>query len=149
MISKKEIKTLIPLLGRIQQPEEGLPLEVFEVLTKIVPFVACELVIRNEEGGLLLTYREDKFWTGWHFPGGLMRFNDTFKKRLELVVKNELRSNLKAHKFLFPINYSYPKQNPRGHVVSLVFLCELAVKPKVGTLFTSMPSDIVNDHKRL
>lgn len=149
MISEGDIRTLGRLLAKIERPEQGLQQEVFDVLVKLVPFVACEMVVMNHRREILLTYRRDEFWQGWHFPGGLMRYNDTFEKRLKETVKRELGAGLKSHRFLFPINYRYPKNNPRGHAVSLVFLCQLKDKPKDGKFFAKMPKDIINDHRML
>lgn len=155
MFAKKEIKQLTSLLKKIDNPQKGLPQEVFEALIKKIPFIGCELVIiRNanisiptsQTGEILLTWRDDKWWKGWHFPGGLLRYGESFKKRLTEVAKNELGVNFKSHKFLFPINYN---QCPRGHGVSLVFLCETKTKPKAGRFFKKMPKNIIREHKEL
>lgn len=144
MLNKKEISQLQKLLSKIKYPE--LREEVFEALVKVVPFVACELVIVNNKKELLLTYREDEYWQGWHFPGGLMRFNDSFAKRIREVAKNELGIRVKDYKFLFPMNYTH---SPRGHAVGLVFICITKDKPKDGRFFATMPKAIIKGHREV
>lgn len=142
-ITQNEIDALVRLLGKVKNPEKGLPAEVFNALTRIVPFSACEMVVINKNKEILLTHREDQWWKGWHIPGGLLRMNEDFKTRLSKVAKNELGAKLKSFKFLFPMNY--PK-TPRGHDVSLVFLCTLSGKPQHGTFFKNLPKNTIKEH---
>ena len=146
MLSKKEIKELSTLLKKIDNPYDGLPQPVFEVLCGIIPFVACELAIVNEKNEVLLAWRQDEWWHGWHFPGGLLRFRESFEERLEKVAWDELGLNLTSHKFLFVKDCS---QSARGHVVSLVFLCHTVMTPKKGKFFKKMPKNIIEGHKEI
>jgi len=145
MLNQKETKRLVLLLKKIDKPHEGLPQLVFDALTKIVPFVACELVIAEKEG-VLLTWREDKWWKGWHFPGGLLRFQESFKERIEQVAWKEFGVNVSSFKFLFAKDCSHSK---RGCGVSLVFLCKTAMAPNRGKFFKKMPKNIIGDHREL
>ena len=145
MLDKKELKQLVSLLKKIDKPHDGLPQPVFCALCDVIPFVACELVVVGKKG-ILLTWREDKWWKGWHFPGGLLRYRESFDERIQKVAFDELGINLTSYKFLFPINYS---QGVRGHSVSLVFLCETAMVPKDGKFFKKMPKNIIEAHKEL
>ena len=63
MLDQKETKRLSALLKKIDKPHEGLPQPVFDALSRLVPFIACELVIKTEEG-ILLVWREDEWWKG-------------------------------------------------------------------------------------
>ena len=146
MLLKEDLKNFKRIIGKIKQPEKGLQQEVFNVLCGVVTHVACELVIINNKKEKLLTFRKDKFWNGWHFPGGLLRYRENFSSRLKQVAKMELGVKLISAKFLFPINYINSK---RGHDVSLVFLCKLNGKPKIGKWFKIMPKNIIPEHKIL
>jgi len=143
MLNKKEQEQLSGLLKKIDDPHAGLPQPVFEALLKVVPFVACEIVVIGKDG-IFLTWRNDKWFKGWHFPGGLMRFNEDFKERIDYVVKNELDAKLKSYHLLFVENFNFSQ---RGHTVSLVFLCELDSIPKVGKFFKKIPKDILKSHR--
>ena len=145
MLSKKEIQQLSVLLKKIDNPHEGLPQPIFDALLRIVPFVACELVITDKKG-ILLTYRHDKWFKGWHLPGGLMRYNESFQERIDHVIKNELGVKVINIKFLFPYNYNFCV---RGHGVSLFFLCQTDKKPKNGKYFKKMPKNIIPAHKKV
>ncbi len=146
MLTNKDIKNLKIIVDKIKQPEKGIEQAVFDILCKITTHVACELIVVNQLGEILLTFRQDNFWQGWHFPGGLLRYRESFESRLKKVTKLELGVKLKSTKFLFPQNYT---QSKRGHDVSLVFLCELKSKPKIGKWFKQMPKNIISEHKEL
>lgn len=145
MLNQKETKQLSALLKKIDRPREGLPQPVFDALSKIVPFVACELVIKTKEG-ILLTWREDEWWKGWHFPGGLLRYRESLKERVEKIARKELGASITKHDFLF-VKDCY--QCVRGPIISLVFLCQIKTKPKSGEFFKKIPKDIIEDHKDL
>lgn len=146
MLSQKDIRQFVRLAKKIDKPHEGLPKEVFQALCKVVPFAACELAIVNAKKEILLAWRDDKFWRGWHFPGGLIRFRETFEERIETTAWDELGVRIENFKFLFPINYS---QIERGHSVSLVFLCKTDMNPKKGKWFKTMPKNIIEEHKEV
>lgn len=146
MLLKKDLENFTRIVKKIKHPERGLEQGVFDALCSLVTHTACELVIVNNKNEILLTFRKDKFWEGWHFPGGLLRYKESFLARLKLVVKLELKVKLVSAKFLFPINYINSK---RGHDVSLVFLCKLEKALKVGKWFKQMPKNIIPEHKML
>lgn len=144
MLTKTKTKQLVELLGKVKSPLKGLPEPLFLALTKIIPFASCEIVIMNENNELLLTRRDDEWWRGWHFPGGLMRYGETFFDSLQNTARRELGIKLTSYKFLFPWNYT---NSSRGHTVSFIFLCTTRQKPKVGKFFKTMPRDTVRLHK--
>jgi ADP-ribose pyrophosphatase YjhB (NUDIX family) len=146
MLTEKELKQLTILLGKIDNPSIGLPQPVFDALTKIVPFIGCELAVVNDKKEVLLTWREDQWWNGWHFPGGLMRHNESIETRIQEVASGELGTRVDKYDFLF---YKEYVDHPRLHAVSLVFLCTIDTRPKDGTFFKEMPRDIIDEHKEL
>lgn len=125
---------------------KDLPQTVFDRLTKLVPFVALEIVVVNKAGKILLTWRDDKYWRGWHFPGGLLRFRESFEQRLQETAQRELGTRFNSLRFLFPINYTTGR---RSHDVSLVFFCKTARPPKFGKFFAKIPKDIIREHREL
>lgn len=144
MLTSQEKKKLVELLNKITQPHLGLPQEVFDALIKIVPFIACELAIVNDKKELLLTWRNDKYWCGWHFPGGLLRFRESFDERIQAVAREELDVHISNYAFLQPFNYL---DGPRGHVVNLLFLCQTLDTPKSGRWFKKAPKNIIGHHR--
>jgi len=145
MLNQKEIRQLVVLLKKIDTPHDGLPQPVFDALSALMPFVACELAVISPKG-ILLTWRSDKWWRGWHFPGGLLRYRESFEKRIQAVAREELGVNVISYKFMFAKDCS---QGARGHVVSLIFRCEIAMTPKHGKYFRKKPKNIIGEHEEL
>lgn len=144
MLTKTETKQLVKLLKKVKNPNRGLPEPLFLALSKIVPFASCEMAIVNEKKELLMAWRDDEWWTGWHFPGGVMRYGESFEMSLQNTARRELGIKLKSYKFLFPVNYT---NSERGHTVSFIFLCTTGQKPKDGKFFKTMPKNIISLHK--
>lgn len=148
MPTTNEVQKLVELLRKIDAHnlDLGLPLEVFDVLTKIVPFVSCELAVVNDKKELLLTRRDDQYWHGWHFPGGLIRFRESFGERIHAVARKELGVHVSGYDFIQPFNYL---DDPRGHSVNLLFLGRITGEPKDGRWFSEPPADIIVHHREL
>ena len=108
-------------------PETGLPDEVFRLVTKLTPMINVDLLIKNEAGDTLLTWREDTLCSpGWHIPGGIIRFQEPIEHRIHAVAQSELHTDvifepepLKVTEFILP-NQAY-----RNHFISLLYRCRL------------------------
>ncbi len=69
---------LAQLESAIGDPREGLPEDIFRFVTRIAPIVNVDLLMQDEAGRTLLTWRADEhFGAGWHVPGGIIRFEET------------------------------------------------------------------------
>lgn len=146
MSKHKRLENLARELIGIAQPKQDIPQLIFDALATFMPFIAVEVIVVNRKGEMLLTWREDRYWRGWHFPGGLLRFGESFEERLQKTVRRELGVKIKSHKFLAPKNYG---RHERGHDVSLLFLCQLTGSPKRGQFFKTMPREIITVHQSL
>jgi colanic acid biosynthesis protein WcaH len=52
-------------------PAAGSPYELFLFISRLVPMVNVDLLIYDEEGRILLTWRDEEIHgVGWHIPGG-------------------------------------------------------------------------------
>lgn len=61
------------LLKNELKPEKGLPEPVFEFVSSVTPMVNVDLLVRDENNRILLSWREDKFSGNvWHIPGGII-----------------------------------------------------------------------------
>lgn len=116
----------------------------FDHIVKLVPFVACELVIMNTEKEFLLMWRDDKHYKGWHFPGGLLRYKESFRDRIRYVAQEELGVRIKKAEFIDVYNYL---DDPRGHTVALIFLCTTDQKPKGGKFFKKIPRNTLKHYR--
>ncbi len=120
----------------ILQPKGELSHAQWERARMLMPVVACEIVIFNSKKEILLTWRKDEYYKGWHNPGGLLRMRESLENRIQVVLHTELGVRLKSFKFLDFYNYT---DDPRGHTVGLIFLCSTSGKPKTGTFFKKIP----------
>lgn len=105
----------------------GLPEELFLYVSSITPLVNVDLLITDGQGRTLLTWRDDSYHkAGWHVPGGIIRFKETFIDRVHAVARIELGATVQASAAPLAINQViHPTRSVRGHFVSLLFRCHL------------------------
>ena len=86
-------EAIVALEKHVPNPSEGLPDELFLYVSRITPLVNVDLLIKDENGRTLLSWRDDQYCgQGWHVPGGIIRF----KEALETSVKNSLFASIMA-----------------------------------------------------
>src|SRR2546425_13357634 len=72
-------------------PRTGLPYELFLFVSRLVPMVNVDLLISDDQGRILLTWRDDEIHgAGWHVPGGMIRFKETAEERIRTTALDEL-----------------------------------------------------------
>ena len=136
---------------------KDLPLDLFLIISSLTPIINVDLLIRNEKKQILLAWRNDVlFGNGWHIPGGIIRFKETFHQRIQRVAQLEI--GVKSIKYLkrpILISQCFFKGDIRGHAISLLFDCFLhsnikldkmkVKKPTNGALkwHTSCPKDLL------
>lgn len=114
---------------KIQNPSLGLPEEVFLFISRITPMVNVDLLIKDENGRTLLSWRDDQFHgAGWHLPGGVVRFKEELKKRVQKVAETEIGTAVEFEHVPIAINEIICKHNTRGHFISLLYKCFLSGK---------------------
>lgn len=108
-------------------PKEGLPDSVFYFVGRNTPFINVDLIIRDINGSILMTWRDDKYCgQGWHIPGGIIRFQEKIEDRIKIVAKTELGiSVLDQSKFLAINEIVVPNKRDRSHFISLLYECYL------------------------
>lgn len=112
----------------IDNPSKGLPEDVFLFATEITPMVNVDLLVRDENGRILLSWRKDKFYEeGWHVPGGIIRLKETFEQRIKKVAELELFCSdiLWSEKPLEIVPIICHDMVQRGHFISFVYECRL------------------------
>ena len=107
----------------IDDPTKGLPEELFTFATTITPMINVDLFVKNSKGQVLMSWRDDLCGTGWHIPGGIIRFKETFHDRLIKVGKKELYTDITHDDEPCRINQIILNQDVRGHFISLLFKC--------------------------
>ena len=113
-------------------PEEGLGKELFLQVSSLVPIVNVDLLVYNDKGQFLLTWRDDPHCgTGWHIPGGCIRFKETCAARIDKVAEQELgikqilfeKEPIKVFEIINHEHRDIDNQNERGHFITLVYKC--------------------------
>ena len=135
--------TLISMKNELN-PHLGLSQKDFDRIVKLVPFVACEVLIYDKKKGILLLKRRDRYYKGWHIPGGLLRFRESFDERIQAVARDELGIHISSHKLINTYNYI---DDPRGHTVGFVFLCRATGIAKNGKYFKTIPKNTLSHQK--
>jgi len=114
--------------GYIETPTQTLPEEVFLFISRISPLVNVDLLIQDDRGRTLLTWRSDRFFgPGWHVPGGIIRHKETAADRIRAVAKLELAASITFEPAPILVHESIrPDQRDRAHAISLLYRCRLA-----------------------
>ncbi|MCB1775846.1 MAG: NUDIX domain-containing protein [Candidatus Competibacteraceae bacterium] len=115
-------------------PDQGLPEAVFLMASRLTPMVNVDLLIRNAQRQMLLTWRADPiFGQGWHVPGGVVRLQESFADRIAAVAANELGVMVAFQPQPIGVYETVDISRPfRTHHVSLLFACALGGEPKVA-----------------
>lgn len=121
----------------IGDARRGLPEPVFDFLCRVTPIVNVDLLIRDQCGQTLLTWREDDLYLGWHVPGGVVRFKERMADRVAAVARTELGATvdlvrpepLAIHEVIQPVRIA------RGHFISFLFECALTSPLDAGLAY--------------
>ena len=126
---------LSTLLDRVSQhvadPKIGLPQDLFYFVSSLTPMVNVDLLIKNQKGQTLLTWRADRFHgPAWHIPGGIIRFKEAISERIEKVAQSELGCGVRFSEAPIDVRgLVNSERDVRGHFISLLYLCELKGEP--------------------
>lgn len=124
-------KAIEQLESFIKDPTVGLPEDIFLFASRITPLVNVDILIKNEQNKTLLTWRDDGYYpAGWHIPGGIVRFKETFARRIEVVAAKELGASVvfKEKPLVFK-EVILPEFTTRGHAISFLYECTLTSPP--------------------
>ena len=111
----------------VPDPSTGLPDEVFYYISKTTPLINVDLLIKDELGRTLLAWRNDHHaGTGWHIPGGIIRFKETIAERIRQVALAEIGVEVDYDPEVVAINEMIHRDRDlRGHFISLLYNCRL------------------------
>jgi len=84
------------------------------------------------EGEVLLIRRAGRtFHNYWALPGGRVEEGETVEEALIREIKEEVGVNAIPAAILGV--YSNPERDPRGHTISIVFICNFSGEPSAGS----------------
>ncbi len=114
---------------QISNPLKGLPEQIFLFVSQLTPMVNVDLLIKDEHDRILLSWRDDEYTgTGWHIPGGIVRFKETLEERIKKVAKTEIGTMVKFDPVPVAINQVIYSGKTRGHFISFLYKCFLSGK---------------------
>jgi colanic acid biosynthesis protein WcaH len=118
---------IVELESKIINSAQGLPEDVFLFVSRLTPMVNVDLLLKNAQNQTLLTWRDDEYYgPGWHVPGGIVRYKESFATRIAVVAANELGANVVFTQTPLAMNeIMHPTRNTRGHFISFLYACTL------------------------
>jgi len=126
-----DVRALVAALeAAIGPPEKGLPEDVFLFVSRVTPLVNVDLLVKDERGRTLLTWRDDElFGAGWHLPGGIIRYKESAFERIRACAREELGADINCDREPLLVVESIGSHETRGHHISLLYRCRLAGDP--------------------
>ena len=115
----------------VPDARQGLPQDVFFLVSRLTPLVNVDLLIHDDNGRTLLSWRADQFYgPGWHVPGGIIRFKESWGDRITAVARSELGAGVTFEPNPLLVRQPMtPSRATRGHFISLLFACRLTSAP--------------------
>lgn len=109
-----------------------LPEDLFLLISRVIPMVNVDLLIKDSQKRTLLTWRDDDIYgAGWHLPGGMIRFREKASDRVRKVARLELGAEVTFDETPHWVaEIIHPTRDTRGHAVALLYGCELAGEPR-------------------
>lgn len=105
--------------------ERGLPDEVFSFVSSVTAMVNVDLLVMDEQKRILLSWRKDEQNNGWHIPGGIVRFKETFSQRIHRTALKELGMDVVFDDNPLKISEIFMPYQRRGHFISFLYRCYL------------------------
>ena len=131
------ISTLEAAIG---DPRQGLPEEVFLFASRITPLINVDLLIQDDAGRTLLTWRDDQsFGQGWHIPGAIIRYQQTAADSIRSCARRELGAEVSFDAEPLLVSETIRPCRDRGHFISLLYRCRLATPPDPALQWEAHP----------
>ena len=125
-LTASELRTLEALLGKLGGRGAELPWPLFRFVTEVTATTNVDLLVEDEQKGVLLAWRDDPFGTGWHVPGSIIRHREEIAHRLALCAEDEFGCALDVADGPVALVQIF---DDRGHSVSLCFRARLRGQP--------------------
>ena len=125
-------KLIKKIESHIENPSKGLPEDIFYFVGRLTPYINVDLLVKNDLGQTLLSWRDETSFnnnvgSGWHIPGGIIRFQEDISNRISEVAFHEMGGILSSHSEQ-PLTVNQVldrKAKNRSHFISLLYQCSL------------------------
>ena len=103
----------------------GLPDDIFYFISRTTPMVNVDLLVKDEKGRTLLSWRDDEYCgKGWHIAGGIVRYLETFEQRIQKTAEREFGINVLFDPVPLCVEeILLPEHKNRGHFISFLYKC--------------------------
>jgi len=89
---------------------------------KKTPTLTVDAIIKTNDDKVVLVKRKNPPYKGWWaLPGGIVEYGETVEEAVKREVKEETGLEVEIEKLVNV--YSDPNRDPRGHFISICFLC--------------------------
>jgi len=111
--------------------------KTFEIVSTLTPMINVDLIIKDSNNRVLLSWRNDSCGQGWHVPGRIIRFRESIKDSIIILMETEIKCN-QVKDLAFIKNQEFIKHSTdiRGHFISLLY-------------HTFIPDDFIPDNQEL
>lgn len=140
---------LTKLLPRLPLIHQGIWGSVFVPLTRLLVKANVDLAV-VDNGEVLMTWRDDEYFRGWHFPGGCLGPGENLDQAVQRIAERELGLRVVVQKQIEFFNNS---DNHRSHDAAFFMLCtlnpsETRVSKSSWGWFRECPPDIIKVHEK-
>ncbi|GHV92558.1 hypothetical protein AGMMS50268_30610 [Spirochaetia bacterium] len=106
----------------------GLPDDIFYFISRTTPLVNVDLLVKDEKGRVLLSWRDDEYYgKGWHIPGSIVRFKETLEQRILRTMEKELGCIINYNPIPLTVEqFIIPEFDNRGHFISFLYNCPVS-----------------------
>ncbi len=125
-LTESELRTLETLLAKLDGRGADLPWPLFRFITEVAATSNVDLLVEDDEKGVLLAWRDDPFGTGWHVPGSIIRHREEIVHRIAMCAQDEFGCELDVAGGPAALVQIF---DDRGHSVSLCFRAKLRGDP--------------------
>jgi hypothetical protein len=158
-LSQEEWHQWTELTKRIQFIDGRIPLEAFyayceSFITPVIDLVPYR--ITNNVLEILLIYRKDKYYNGFHVPGSVITPRKTSKETLQYIIENELghKASIERTFFIKVVDTMKGKGvglDERGQDLKLLYACEVMGEAIEGEWFSknNLPKNIIPEHQEI
>ena len=162
-MTKEETEEIYQKLLEIDA-RDGLPDKLFLALSAILPIANVDLLTLDEEGQILLAWRDDEYFgKGWHLPGGCLRYKETMLERVQKTALAEIGREVKVVPVPLVVRdviLGKGEMTPRlrAHNLAVLYECRLSHDAVAETMregeheagdlqwFASLPSNLLAVH---
>ena len=141
-LTSRGIRLLVQLLKHLKLEQWG---EAFIPLKKCGVHCAVELIIIHQRK-VLLTWRNDRYFKGWHTPGSYLNQGESWQDAATRCARREIGVDVDVVQDVKTFNNV---DNLRFHDQTTLLLCSLAGdEPMAGQWFKTCPPDLIYPHEK-